>query len=248
MTDNWKPYLCNVNSKLASLLVNLGLRDSAPITSKPWLLWVWVYLQSPRTDGLSDSKEAPTLYKIEDALTPFLADACQAILCGRITTEGRREFYFYGEAKNGFRNAVRNALTGFEGYKFDLGEQEDASWNQYLNVLYPSPEDLERIANMDLLDQLIKRGDVVTVPREVRHWMSFRSEQSRALFREAAASAGYGIGGENDSDGEFPFGVSVTRTQSIEKTLIDETVIELMRLCRNFNGDYEGWETPVITQ
>ena len=69
MTDNWTPDLCKVNDKLASILVNLGLRDSVPITSKPWLLWVWVYFQSPRPDGLSDSEEAPILYEIEDALT-----------------------------------------------------------------------------------------------------------------------------------------------------------------------------------
>jgi uncharacterized protein (TIGR01619 family) len=248
MTDNWKPYICNVNGKLASILVNLGLRDSVPIASEPWLLWVWVYFQSPRPDGLSDGKEAPTLYNIEHALAPRLARACQAVLSGRITTEGRREFYFYGQTKNGFRKAVTDALTGFEGYRFDVGEQEDSSWGQYLNVLYPSLEDLERIANTDLLDELAKRGDVLTVPREVQHWMSFRSEQSRALFREAAAGAGYGIVGGTCSDGEFPFGISVTRTQSIEQKLIDQTVIELLRLCLTFSGDYEGWETPVITQ
>jgi uncharacterized protein (TIGR01619 family) len=248
MTDNWKPYICNVNEKLASILVNLGLRESVPISSKPWLLWVWVYFQSPRADGLSDSKEAPTLYKIEDALAPALSRECRAILSGRITTEGRREFYFYGETETGFRNAVKDAMNGFEGYRFDVGEQEDSSWNQYLNVLYPSLEDLERIANTDLLDALVKRGDVLTIPREVQHWASFRSEQSRALFREAARGAGYGIVGETESEGEFPFGISVTRTQSIEQKLIDETVIELLRLCRTFNGDYEGWETQVTTE
>jgi uncharacterized protein (TIGR01619 family) len=248
MTDNWKPYICNVNGRLASILVNLGLRNSVPISSKPWLLWVWVYSQAPRPDGLSDSKEAPTLYKIEDALTSALTRECQTILSGRITTEGRREFYFYGETKGRFSKAVTEALNGFEGYRFDVGEQEDPSWNQYLNVLYPSVENLERIANMDLLDELVKKGDVLTVPREVQHWMSFRSEQSRGLFREAVTTAGYGIMGETLSDGEFPFGISVTRTQSIEQKVIDQTVIELLRLCHTFNGDYEGWETPVVTQ
>ena len=101
MTENWKPYLCNVNSKLAAIFVNLGRREAVPIASKPWLLWTWVYLQSPRADGLSDSQEAPTLYKIEDALDSRVSRACQAIPCGRITTEGRREFYFCGETKNG---------------------------------------------------------------------------------------------------------------------------------------------------
>ena len=248
MTDNWKPYLCNVNGKLASILVNLGLRDSAPLFSKPWLLWVWVYFQSPRPDGLSDAEEAPRLYKIEDALTLRLAQACQALLSGRITTEGRREFYFYGETNAGFRKAAAGALTAFDGYKFDLGEQEDSSWGQYLDVLYPSLEDLERIANMDLLDELLKRGDVLTIPREVQHWVSFRTQQSRASFREAARVAGYVIVGETESEGEFSFGMSVTRTQSIEQKLIDQTVIELLRLCRSLNGDYEGWETQVVTQ
>jgi hypothetical protein len=40
-------------------------------------------------------------------------------------------------------------VTGFDGYKFDVGEQEDSQWEQYLNVLHPSTEDLQRIANMD---------------------------------------------------------------------------------------------------
>ena len=64
----WKPYLCRVNHKPASILVNLDLRDTAPIPSKPWLLWTWVYFQSPRSDGLSSGSEAPALYEIEDAL------------------------------------------------------------------------------------------------------------------------------------------------------------------------------------
>jgi hypothetical protein len=84
-------------------------------------------------------------------------------------------------------------VTGFDGYKFDVGEQEDSQWEQYLNVLYPSTEELQRIANMDLLDVLVEKGDVLTAAREVQHWMYFRSEPSRALFRDAAIAAGFQI-------------------------------------------------------
>jgi uncharacterized protein (TIGR01619 family) len=248
MSENWKPYLCNVNGKIASIFVDLGLRESVPIGSKPWLLWTWVHFQSPRADGLSDSKEAPTLYKIEDVLNLCVARACTAIPCGRITTEGRREFYFYGETKDGFRKAVGQALTGFDGYKFDVGEQEDSLWEQYLNVLYPSPEDLQRIANMDLLDVLVEKGDVLTAAREVQHWIYFRSEPARALFRDAATAAGFGFVSESSSKGELPFGIVVARTQSIEQNSIDRTVFELLNLSRRFDGDYDGWETPIVTQ
>ena len=236
MTDNWKPYLCRVNQKSASILVNLGLREAVPVASKPWLLWAWIYFQAPRSDGLSDGKEAPTLYKIEDALTLCVSHACSAVLCGRITTEGRREFYFYGETKNGFHTAVQDALMGFEGYKFDVGELEDSGWAQYLSVLYPSEEDLERISNLDLLDRLVEQGDVLRVPREVHHWMYFESEASRSAFRDSVVAAGFRIEREFHQDGPLPFGVSVARTQAIEQNIIDETVIYLFRLVKRLGG------------
>jgi uncharacterized protein (TIGR01619 family) len=248
MTDNWKSYLCNVNGSLASVFVNLGLRDQVPVLSKPWLLWTWLYFQFPRPDGLSDGKEAPTLFEIEDALNSLVSRNCRAIPCGRITIQGRREFYFYAETKDGFREAVTGALAGFEEYKFDLGEQEDELWEQYLNVLYPSAEEVERIKNRELVDVLIEQGDVLTAARDVRHWIYFRSERSRSLFREAAVKAGFRIVWESRTEDDTPFGISIVRRQPVEQGLIDSTVIELVKLSKRFEGDYDGWETLVVTQ
>jgi len=249
MTDNWKSYFCNVNDKLASIFVNVALSADVPILSKPWLLWVWVYFQSPRPDGLSDSKEAPTLFKIEDALTAQLSRQCGAIPCGRITTQGRREFYFYGETNGGFSEAVATALADFNGYKYDADEQEDSAWEQYLNVLYPSPEQFERIKNSEVLEVLAEHGDVAGASREVQHWMYFKTEQSRASFREAVIKAGYNIVSESHLDEEeMPFGITVMLAQPVEHNLIDATVRELVQLTEQFKGEYDGWETQVITQ
>jgi len=248
MTDNWKSYLCNVNGSLASVFVNLGLRGQVPVLSKPWLLWTWLHFQSPRPDGLSDSKEALTLFKIEDALNLRVSRDCRAIPCGRITTQGRREFYFYAETREGFGEAVAGALAGFEGYKFDLGDQEDELWEQYLNVLYPSAEEVERIKNRELLEVLIEQGDVLTAARDVQHWIYFLSEQSRSSFREAVVKAGFRIVSESRPEDDMPFGISVARRQPVEQGLIDATVIELVKLSQRFEGDYDGWETPVVTQ
>ena len=126
--------------------------------------------------------------------------------------------------------------------------QEDSEWGQYLNVLYPSPDDLQRIANMDLLDVLREKGDVLTVAREVQHWMYFGSEQSRSQFRDTATAAGFRVISESTSEGSLPFGIVLARTQSIEQESVDRTVIELLNLTRRFDGEYDGWETPVVTQ
>lgn len=248
MTENWRSYFCNVNDRLASIFVNLGLKNDVPILSKPWLFWVWVYFRSPRPDGLSDSKEAPEMFKIEDALTQQLSRSCGAILSGRITTEGRREFYFYGETHTDFSKIVARAMSDFEGYRFDFGEQEDSLWEQYLNVLYPSAEDLERIKNRDLLDVLRQKGDVLTAARDVEHWMYFVSDAARSSFRKAAVEAGFRIASESQREGGLPFGISIVRTQAVEESLIDATIIELLHLTQQFQGQYDGWGTPLITQ
>jgi hypothetical protein len=230
-------------------MVDLGFRGLAPIESKPWLLWVWVYMQTPRSDGLSSSAEAPKLYEIEDALELQLGRSVGAEFAGRITTENRRELYFYGETTEGFHEAVRAAMAGFEGYKYVLGVKDDPGWTQYLNVLYPGSEDLERIKNGDLLDVLTRKGDILTIPRQVMHWIYFPTSESRSLFGKAAGNAGFVVESEyelEERDGRFC--VQVSRVQSIEQHEIDETTIQLLHLARGLDGDYDGWETPVTTQ
>jgi regulator of RNase E activity RraB len=101
---------------------------------------------------------------------------------------------------------------------------------------------------MDLLDVLVKQGDVLTVAREVDHWILFGSESSRSLFRGAANAAGFTIADESKVESEPTFVIKVTRKQPIDQNSIDKTVIELLNLSRKFGGDYDGWETPVVTQ
>lgn len=150
MPDDWNSYLCNVNSNPASIFLNLGLREHAPIPDKNLLLWVWVYFKTPRPDGLSDGNEAPLLFEIEDKLTKQMKSRCGAILAGRITTDGHREFYFYGDRSEAFQTCVADTLVAFEGYRFDCGSQMEADWNQYFNVLYPSHEDLQEMKSRQL--------------------------------------------------------------------------------------------------
>jgi len=244
----WNSYLCNVNDKLASIYLDLALREVAPVDSRPWLLWVWVDMRTPRPDGLSDSDEAPTLYQIEGALTATISASCRATLAGRITTDGRREFYFYGEEKDGFSSVAHQALSAFEGYRVDLGTEYEPDWNQYLNVLYPNPEELQRIGNRDVLDVMKREGDSQAIPREVMHWIFFETADRRRLFRSEAEALGYRINSEHEAETSAPYSIAVSRIQSIEQDRIDETVLELLRLAQRFSGEYDGWESPVMKQ
>jgi hypothetical protein len=149
MAGNWNSYICKVNGSVASIFLDFALKDVVPMPDRHWLLWVWLYLRKPRKDGLSDAVELNRLVEIENCLSERMLESCGAILSGSITTEGRREFYYYGSLRESFEATVQSALCEFDGYRFDCGAQEDRDWNQYLNILYPSKADLERVRTRD---------------------------------------------------------------------------------------------------
>lgn len=251
MEPNWKFYLCRVNDAPASIYFDLALGPIAPVAAQPWLLWVWVSMRAPRPDGLSSSEEASTLWAIEDAFIPKVSALCKAVLCGRITSVGRREFYLYAESPEGFPEVVTEVLGGFPEYKFDVGKEHDPGWKKYLDVLFPAPEDLQRIGNQDVLDLLERDQDVHTIPRPVQHWIYFPTPEARNGFRKAASLLGFLISWESVGPidtATLAYGISVTRVQAVTQPELDATVIELLRLAQKFGGDYDGWESPVTTK
>lgn len=190
------------------------------------------------------------MYQIEEELTDRLTSS-EAQLAGRITTQNRREFYFYAATEADLKRNVDAAFQAFPTYEFSMGMQRDELWSHYFEVLYPSPRDLERIKNNDLLYVLAEQGDVHAVPRRVLHWIHFAEEGTRNLFRAAAVDAGFEFDDFyrlEEQGVENPFVIVVAKFQSIEKPLIDETSIQLLELATRFQGEYTGWETPVVTQ
>lgn len=243
MPDTWESYFARVNGELASLFVNLGLRDSIPDSSRPHLVWVWVYMNNAKEDGLSSAGETPALLSLEEDLLSALRD--RATFAGRITTAGRREFYFYGSEPCDCEHVISGALTRNPTYRFDVGNKTNDLWSQYLDVLYPSDEDLQRIKNRQTAEVLEQRGDLASRVRPVSHWAYFASTGARDAFVSEATARGFAFVGSSD-DGQAPgrsFRVTLEKVHSVEQ--IDDVSIELFRLARSHGGEYDGWETTV---
>jgi uncharacterized protein (TIGR01619 family) len=248
MSDEWDFYFAKLNDALASLFVDLGIRESVPDPDRPWLLWTWVSFRQPREDGLSSAEEAPILYEIEDALTKAVNQNTRAVFVGRITAAGRRQFYFYGAVPGGFEAAVATAVNSFPGYEFCTGAKQDPEWSQYQNVLYPSPEERQRIKNRHVIEVLEKEGDSLKKARPVDHWAYFKSPQDRDGFIAEAASAGFKAIDQSelqDARAEYPYQVRLQRIDRVDWDSINETTLHLFRLARDLNGEYDGWETSV---
>jgi uncharacterized protein (TIGR01619 family) len=250
MSNTWDFYFANINERKASLFVDIGIREMAPSADHPWLLWVWVELNQPREDGLSSSQETDLLAQIEDSLTDAVGGAIDGFLAGRITTDGRREFYFYAPEFAGFGDAVARGMERFAEYKWDADSKHDPEWTHYLELLYPTARDWEQIKNRHVIEQLQKRGDPLQKKRLVFHWAYFSSEASRSQFVVEIRNRGYAVTDETafaDANSPYPWSVRFERIDNVDWNSINQVTIELFELADSLAGDYDGWETSVET-
>ena len=248
MSDDWDFYFARVNGAVSSIFVDLGIRTDVPLEKRPWLLWVFVTLQSPNAEGLSTNDEAPTLQAIGEALDAHVGVACGAQLVGRITGAGRREYYFYAEEPGPLDEAVRTSMTGFAGYEHECGSTLQPDWDQYVDLLYPSPSNLQRMFNRRVLEELAERGDAHETPRPVIHWLKFTDEDARAACRDTLLASDFKAEDEfsgEESDG-MPYKLVMSRVDTVDSHTINGITLELARLAREHGGDYDGWESQAV--
>ncbi len=247
MADDWDFYFARIDDAVSSIYLNLGLRDSAPNEKQPWLLWVFVEMQSPRDDGMSSKEEAPRLHEIEDALVAAIDPLCGAQLVGRITGQNRREYYFYGSEPGELDAAVSHAMKAFGSYQYECASAFQPDWDQYLNLLYPSDSNLQRMFNRRMLDSLANHGDAHETPRQVNHWLYFAAEEARAACRETLVAIEFKVEDQFpcDEPGDaMPHTLVVSRVDSVDLRSINGITLELARLAAQHGGRYDGWECP----
>lgn len=162
---SWDFYFSNVDDVIGSFYVDLSLVKVAPITEKTNLVWVSVNMNNPREDGLSSSEEFDTLSAIEDRLQEFIISKHNSTYAGRLTTDSRRDFYFYMGDTTFYDKAISESMIAFPTYTFDFGIKEDSQWEQYLNFIYPNPRQFQSIQNRRVVDNLEENGDPLTKER-----------------------------------------------------------------------------------
>ena len=246
--NDWSPYMCKVNNMVASVFVDLGVKAIAPDKNKPELLWVWVSMNSVREDGLPKDNEFEAQNKIEDILESEITKKLKAIYVGRVTTSGRREYYFFGPSDNNFENTVKAIMHKFPNNKYQFGSKSDPNWSQYFEFLYPTPQQYQCIQNMKVVEQLRKAGDKLEKARNVSHWAYFKDDKTREIFIQKTTKLGFTPNNEYKtfkSGEKYPYGIMIEKVDKVDPNSIDEVVINIWQIARDLGGDYDGWETSV---
>jgi uncharacterized protein (TIGR01619 family) len=245
--EEWEFYFSNVNDKLASIMVDLGLKTVAPLTDKPNVVWISIKMNNPREDGLSSQEESGILGYIEDALVDKITSKHNSIYVGRLTSAGDRDLYFYFGDTTLYDKTISEVMVAYPKYQFDFGSKEDKEWGGYFDFLYPLPQQFQSIQNRRVIEQLEKGGDKLTKEREVFHWIYFKSDNDREKFLEKIKNDNFLIvdKGSDKSWGEFSYSLQIKRVDKVDQDNVDEYVIYLWKIANEIGGEYDGWETSI---
>lgn len=246
--SSWDFFFTSINDKPASIYVDLGLKNIAPAASHPYALCVKIRMKYPAQDGLSTKKESDALFKIEDALVKDMENDNNSIFAGRVTCDNNREFFFYCESK-GAEKTVIKSMSGFPEYSYTKKCTQDKSWKEYSEFLYPVPAEMQTILNRRVIQNLRERGDSLGSPREVSHYIYFKTADERDTYASEAGKQGFKTASaklNKENGSSHPYSLRLVKTESVDPQSVDDSTMYLFDLAEKHNGSYDGWETMLI--
>jgi len=246
MTELWDFYFLRVDDQPASIFVDLGVFEHAPDASLPYMAYVRVHMHSPREDGLSSQEEFDALSAVEESIEDTLQSDTTAYV-GRCTTAGTRDFFFYTGTPDDWSARVATVMASHPDYDYDVGTREDEDWGLYFGYLYPSPMDMQCIQNRQVCEALEKDGDPLRMPRPIDHYAYFKTQAQADAFAAAAEQMGYQVMGRGEpTDTHEEYGVHLSREDTPSYEGIDDVTLPLFELAQTHEGEYDGWECPVV--
>ncbi|HWA05664.1 MAG TPA: DUF695 domain-containing protein [Ignavibacteria bacterium] len=246
---SWDFYFTELDGSPASMYLDLGLNRVAPIAEKDHLLTVIITMNDPQDNGFSSKEESEILFGIEDKIADAITEPYGALFAGRETCDGARIFYFYAADNKEIKKTVKKVMKEFTDYEYETYFEADKKWDQYFKHLYPTKYELHTIMNRRVVENLRSKGDVLTIPREVDHYIYFKNEEMKNKFLADAKKLDYRVTSESKDDNQkdYPLSVRLTKTDPVTyNDVLDYTAV-LYDLAEQYEGNYDGWETKLIT-
>jgi len=246
--DHWEVYLAQYEKGAGSTLVNMSLKDEDSMRQYPYLLKVGVKLLQCSAEGLPTEEEFKTLHAIGDKVKAGMDWLGKNMQAGTFSYQCKRTDYYYIRDTTYSRKYLAATFKKyFPQYEYFIEIQADTNWDAYLTFLYPNEETMEYIENEKVIMNLTKAGDDLSKPRQVDHWLYFKTEAGRGSFLEYALQEKYKVESKEFIEkSALHYQLHLSRTDKVDIASISAVTIQLRKKAKEFNGDYDGWETFVI--
>ncbi|RPD98823.1 DUF695 domain-containing protein [Aureibaculum marinum] len=241
--QDWASYFTRVDDNPASIRLNLGLYEIAPIEKYENRLWFSVQLLNPDHNGFTTREEFPAICKIEDDISDAL-EKKGAIVAGALKTNGTFDLYFYTTTKIDIAKLASEVMQRHPNYRYATDSKIDVKWSDYFDFLYPNEYEYQTILNQRVLNNLHQEGDNPNSERPIDHWINFQTEADRNSFITAVEKIGFKILSKEKTEKNL-FQLNISKISDINWNTINDSVWELITIAKDNNGFYDGWGCPI---
>jgi Family of unknown function (DUF695)/Regulator of ribonuclease activity B len=248
--ENWDVYMAQYEKGVGSTLINMSLKQYAPIKQFPYLLKTGVKLINCTENGLPSKEEFETLYQISDRMKLLIDSNSKNKSTGTFSYKCERTDYYYLNDTTGIRKILELAYQKyFPKYQSSIAIRNDENWEAYLTFLYPNEETNEYMTNEKVIRNLTKEGDNLSKPRQVDHWLYFNTEADRNKFISYAVKEKYKVESKKFvKEAKLKYQLQLSKIDIVEIGYISKITIELRKKAKALNGQYDGWETFVVRE
>lgn len=246
--EKWDVYMAQYEKGPGSTLINMGLKEKAPVKNLPFLLKAGVKMLDCSKEGLPSDGEMNALHAISDTMKSVISATRQFMEAGTFSYQCHRTDYYYIGDTLGIRDRLEVAFRKyFPQYEYSITVKPDSAWEAYLTFLYPNEETQEYMSNEKVVEKLAQSGDDLTQSRQVDHWIYFKTEDERTLFLAYAEKENFKLEGKKYlANSELPYSLHISRKDKVDLASISAITLLLRRKAKELNGDYDGWETFVV--
>lgn len=245
MAEDWVTYPMEDEGTLRLVGINLAWAEQAPDRTRPLCTLVRIPFHAPEENRLGTTQERDRIGDIEDALAERIERESGAAHVLSIRGDGAIEFWAYSNP--GAQTAIHAAARElFKEWNVEMTSKPDPSWKMYTNLL-PDAATMREIGDLQLVQLLESKGDTLTTPRAVEHFIFFPSRPAAEEFATQAQTYGFEVRIQ-DAEDDRPVTAIASREDPVDLESIHEITTLLTDLADEHRGEYDGWETRVVTE
>lgn len=240
--SEWNTYMCNVDDKRASIMLNLALINHAPLEGYENLVEVIIAYDEMNEDGFPPRETLAKLYDVEDKIVP-VASKVGAIYVGGLLSNGEKSFYFYCNDTDTLCAALNDELTLSSEFKNKILYLEDKEWNTYINFLYPDRYTYVYMMSRSVTIQLEKQGDKLEEVRDIDFWLYFNDESDFIKCKQYFEDNKFKIVSGEEREKDYVVHLVKESEALLDSIFANEKIIIDLEAEHNFY--YDGWGCSV---
>jgi len=142
--DFWWTYVGDFDGRPGSIIVNLALKERAPVAGYQRLIVTGVSYASSDTNGFPSSSELDFLNVLAEKRLKIINQLTPSIYAGAFTHNGERLDYIYARDTKGteaaFKHFYQDSCPDRKPY---INLKEDSKWEAYFEFLFPNSQTIE---------------------------------------------------------------------------------------------------------